>query len=172
MRANRSQACSIFGITKHQFDQFVADGLQASRSGAGRGLSWSVDTIVMHKWLVERELRAAGVSAETVVASASNVIDLNTERAKLAREQRVGHELKNAEARGELLPAPDVVEGWQAAIARARSLLLGIPPAAAEELMILASEGAAAVRERLADMIHAALSELANTEVEDVEDAA
>jgi phage terminase Nu1 subunit (DNA packaging protein) len=102
----------------------------------------------------------------------SNVVDLETERAKLAREQRVGHELKNAEARGELLPAPDVVEGWQAAIARARSLLLGIPPAAAEELMILASEGAAAVRERLADMIHAALSELANTEVEDVEDAA
>jgi hypothetical protein len=38
--------------------------------------------------------------------------------------------------------------------------------------MILAREGTAAVRERLADMIHAALSELANTAVEDVEDAA
>lgn len=183
MRVNRAQFCSIFGYKRHEFDVLVAEGMPAQKAGAGRGAGWAVDTIPVHKWLVQRELRLAAASAEGSVsdpASAvdnagpapSNVVDLNTERAKLAREQRVGHELKNAVARGELIPAPDVLEGWQAAIARARSLLLGIPAAAAEEISILAREGPAAVRERLADMIHAALSELANTAVEDVEDAA
>ena len=178
MRTNRSQACAIFGITKHEFDQCVAEGLEAHRSGSGRGMTWMVDTVHMHKFLAARAARKAASGgagpasvADTPDFAAANVIDLNIERAKLAREQRVGHELKNAEARGELLPAPDVVEGWQAAIARARSLLLGIPPSAAEELVLLSGDGVAAVRERLADMIHAALSELANTAVEDVEDA-
>src|SRR3954447_7241623 len=98
--------------------------------------------------------------------------DLNVERALLAREQREGHALRNAVARGELIPASDVVEGWQSAIARAHSLLLGIPTAAAEELVVLAAQGPAAVRERLADMVHGALEELADTSAEDAEDSA
>lgn len=98
--------------------------------------------------------------------------DLNVERAKLAREQREGHALRNAVSRGELIPAADVVEGWQSAIARARSLLLGIPTSAAEELAVLAAQGPAAVRERLADLVHGALEELADTSPEDAEDSA
>ncbi len=93
--------------------------------------------------------------------------DLNVERALLAREQREGHALRNAVARGELIPASDVVEGWQSAIARARSLLLGLPASASEEIVLLAAQGPAAVRERLAELIHAALTELADTAVED-----
>jgi phage terminase Nu1 subunit (DNA packaging protein) len=93
--------------------------------------------------------------------------DLSVERALLAREQREGHALKNAVARGELIPASDVVEGWQSAIARARSLLLGLPTSAADELVLLAARGPAAVRERLAELIHGALAELADTAVED-----
>jgi phage terminase Nu1 subunit (DNA packaging protein) len=171
MKANRTQACTIFGVTKHQFDGFVTEGLPVERAGAGRGMTWAVDTIVMHRWLVERALKAAGV-VPSAVAENSNVLDLDVERAKLAREQRVGHELKNAVSRGELIPSPDVVEGWQAAIGRARSLLLGLPPAAAEELCLLAGKGPAAVRERLADMVHSTLEELANTSVDDTEEEA
>ena len=122
---------------------------------------------------MQRELRLAGAATDQAVSETSkNVVDLNQERAKLAREQRVGHELKNATSRGELLPAAEVVEGWQAAIARTRSLLLGLPAAAAEELALLSAGGPGPVRERLTDLMSAALSELANTAVEDVEDAA
>jgi hypothetical protein len=60
-----------------------------------------------------------------------------------------------------------VVEGWQSAIARARSLLLGLPTSAADELVLLAAQGPAAVRERLAELIHGALAELADTAVEE-----
>src|SRR3954451_13323683 len=41
--------------------------------------------------------------------------DLDRDRARLAREQADGHELRNAQLRGELLPAAEVVAGWQAA---------------------------------------------------------
>lgn len=98
-------------------------------------------------------------------------LNLDRERALLAREQRRGHTIKNELARGELIPAEEVLEGWQSAIARARSLLLGLPASAAEEIVLLAPEGSGAVRERLADFVNAALEEMADTTVAD-DDAA
>ena len=71
-----------------------------------------------------------------------------------------------------------MVEGWQAAIGRARSLLLGIPPSAADALVALVRRAGddraaeAAVRERLAEMIHDALAELADTSADEVDEEA
>lgn len=166
-------AAHVF-VSVDRFRQLQREGVLPRRNSA----DWTIEAI--RRRYIER-LRAikgnhlSKVGPVSVAGSpdgAGTVVDLNVERAKLAREQRVGHELKNAVARGELIPAPDVIEGWQAAIARARSLLLGIPTTAAEELVLLAGKGPAAVRERLAEYVHGALSELANTQVEDVEDAA
>jgi phage terminase Nu1 subunit (DNA packaging protein) len=180
MKVNRAQFCSIFGCSRHEFDTYVAEGMPAQKAGAGRGAGWAVDTASAYRWLLDRDRRKARGHAVDGPASisdnpdfaAANAVDLNVERAKLAREQRVGHELRNAVSRGELIPADEVVEGWQAAIARARSLLLGMPPSAAEELVLEAAKGPAAVRERLAEFVHAALTELANTTLEDVGDEA
>ena len=46
------------------------------------------------------------------------------ERARLAREQADGQAMKNAVARGELLPAEAVVAGWQAAVGHAAASAL------------------------------------------------
>jgi hypothetical protein len=69
------------------------------------------------------------------------------------------------------------VAGWQAAIGRSRALLLGIPPATAARLVMIAREheGDAAAAERairasLTRTIDAALTELANTSVDDDEE--
>jgi phage terminase Nu1 subunit (DNA packaging protein) len=75
MRVNRVQFCSIFGCTKHEFDALVAEGMPAQKAGAGRGAGWAVDTIPAYKWLVERELRAAGVASDMVAAGNSNILD-------------------------------------------------------------------------------------------------
>ncbi len=40
------------------------------------------------------------------------ILDLTAERARLAKEQADGQELKNKQARGELLLAPDVAREW------------------------------------------------------------
>jgi phage terminase Nu1 subunit (DNA packaging protein) len=168
MHVNRASFCSIFGVLRHDFDALVAAGMPAGKEGAGRGGDWKIDTIQAHGWLVDRAVRAAGLDP-----AAGKVLDLSEERARLAAAQAVGHELRNAVTRGGLIPAVQVVGAWQAAIGRARSLLLSLPPAAAEELALVAPRGTAALRERLADMVHAALAELADADpIDDEEDAA
>src|SRR4051794_20775906 len=108
MHVNRAQFCSIFGVQRHEFDALLAAGMPADKEGTGRGTGWKVDTIKAHAWLVERAVRAAGHDP-----AAKRALDLNEQRARLAAEQAVGHELKNAVARGELIPAVQVVGAWQ-----------------------------------------------------------
>jgi terminase small subunit / prophage DNA-packing protein len=56
--------------------------------------------------------------------------DLVAQRARLAREQAVAQEMRNAVARGELIPRRDVVLGMQGAFAGRRAARLGRPRAA------------------------------------------
>src|SRR3954451_11137919 len=161
-------ACAHVFLGIGRFRQLQREGVLPRANSS----DWNIDAI--RRRYIEH-LRAVKVNhgvLKTPHKPDGDEPDLNVERAKLAREQREGHALKNAVARGELIPAADVVEGWQSAIARARSLLLGIPASAAEELVVLAAQGPAAVRERLADMVHGALEELADTSAEDAEDSA
>lgn len=60
-------------------------------------------------------------------ASESEDVDLVAERALLAREQRRGHEIKNATLSGELLSARDVQTRWASIMSAIRSILLAIP---------------------------------------------
>src|SRR4051794_22604058 len=119
-------------------------------------------------WLLKTALAALGQPTRAPRS------ELDQERARLAKEQADGHELKNATLRGELLPADEVVAGWQAAIGRARSLLLGIASAAPMTLLMLAKsqepkDAERAIRDDLTRRIDAALNELANTSLDDVE---
>src|SRR3982751_1377516 len=146
-------ACVHLFLGVGRFRQLQREGVLPRANSS----DWNIDAI--RRRYIEH-LRAVKVNHGALKASPKpddDEPDLNVERAKLAREQREGHALKNAVSRGELIPAADVVEGWQSAIARARSLLLGIPASAAEELVVLAAQGPATVRERLADMVHGAL---------------
>ncbi|WP_035484883.1 hypothetical protein [Geminicoccus roseus] len=93
--------------------------------------------------------------------------DLNAERTRLTKAQADKAELELALRRGELLPAEDVVAGWEAAIVRFRSLMMAMPTSLADELSGLNVE---ATRIILSDRIREALEELANTEVASDED--
>lgn len=98
-----------------------------------------------------------------------------SEHARLMRERADHQALKNAALRAELLPAAEVVAGWQAAISRARALLLGIPIGAASTLVMLATgrepqDAERAIREELIRLIDGALSELQNTKLDEAED--
>lgn len=97
--------------------------------------------------------------------------------ATLTEERLRGEQLKNelreielAKLRGDLLPAAEVLEGWQAAIGRARALLLRIPYAVAPELRRAAPQGDKAIAAILTREIHDALKELSNTKVDDLDD--
>ena len=142
----------------------------------------------MDRRTVATKLRAVPADGQVaghagwLMASAMNAIycngeriDLSAARAKLATAQEELVRLKVDRERGELLPADEVVAGWQAAIGRARALLLGIPPAMADTVVLEGRKNAdpavaaRAVRELLVKAIDSALDELANAEFADDE---
>ncbi|WP_229678205.1 hypothetical protein [Caldovatus sediminis] len=88
-------------------------------------------------------------------------LDLNAERARLAKEQADAQEMKNAVTRGELVPRQDVVAGMQVAFAHARARLLSLPAKAAP--LLLGETSPAVVRDKLTDLVHECCGELAAT---------
>jgi len=54
-------------------------------------------------------------------------LDLDAERARLAKEQADGHELKNAQTRGDLVSAEAVTREWVAIVSSARAAMLAVP---------------------------------------------
>jgi phage terminase Nu1 subunit (DNA packaging protein) len=112
-------------------------------------------------------------SAVTAIYQNGERNDLSAARAKLAATQEELVRLKVDRERGALLPADEVVAGWQSAIGRSRALLLGIPSAVADTVVFECrkhadpADAARAVRELLVKLIDGALNELINAEFDD-----
>lgn len=97
-------------------------------------------------------------------ASGETDLDLVAERARLAKEQADGQEIKNALARSEVVPAADVENVWGQLIDRFRVRLLAVAPRVAP--LIKPSHMVAEIEALIADAINEALAELSRTEVE------
>lgn len=106
---------------------------------------------------------------------------LEHERARLAKANSDRAELQLERERGRLLPADEVVTGWQEAIGRARALLLGVPVTAGSELMIMATKHArdagevapefqVEARQLLTSLIDSALNELSDTTIDETDE--
>jgi terminase small subunit / prophage DNA-packing protein len=87
-------------------------------------------------------------------------LDLVTERARLTSEQADGQAMKNAMMRRELIPKPDVVAGIQTVLVRFRAKMLALPTKAAP--LIIGMTALTEVVEKLTELVHEALDELAN----------
>lgn len=158
---NKARLCLLTGRSRPQIDRWIIEGCPVVEAAKDKGGEWKFNTAQVFDWL---ELRSEADDEK---------IDLNDERARLAREQADHQALKNAALRSELLPADEVIAGWQSAIGRARALLLGIPTASAVQIVVAArqhddgSEAERAVRELLVRLIDGALNELVNTDLDD-----
>jgi phage terminase Nu1 subunit (DNA packaging protein) len=164
MLVNKIRCCEIFGWTRQIFDKHVREGMPCVSRPETRGQDYQVYTAEVVRWLLNEAVTAvAGDSAE-------DDLDSDLELAKLRREQRITASLKNATSRGELLPAPEVIEEQQARIGRSRALLLGLPGALADDFAIM--HDPKVIRHRLHSAINRALQELSRSqeEVDKVED--
>ncbi len=85
-------------------------------------------------------------------------LDLTAERAKLARAQTETAELKNAVARGELIPSAAVLDHWGRQVVATKAHLRGVPHQFKTEVPHLTPEEIAALRR----LIDRALTELAD----------
>jgi phage terminase Nu1 subunit (DNA packaging protein) len=88
---------------------------------SGRGTDYVVFMGDVVRWSVKRELQAAGHEADDAV-----VLDLNAERARLAKEQADKTELENKLARGELVRAEDVLKGDEVIYAGLRDRIMAV----------------------------------------------
>ena len=61
-------------------------------------------------------------------------IDYNTERAKLAKEQRIGQEIKNAKEMGDLIPKDQITDAWGRIVSAAKRQFLALPDRLAQML--------------------------------------
>lgn len=147
--ATTGQVARLIGVTERAIAGRKADGRVPTHADGGLDL---------------RTIVQAGIDAlaqRQKAASDGGDLDLNAERARLAKEQADAQEMKNAVTRGELIPRPDVVASMQIAFANARARLLSLPSKAAP--LVLGLDSPAAVRDTLTDLIHECCGELAAT---------
>lgn len=93
-----------------------------------------------------------------LVRQTGDTLDLNKERARLAKEQADRTSLQNAIARGDVIPSSQAVGQWGNHIAAARAKLLSIPTKAAPQVVGLTDVNA--IAELLRGIVHEGLDEL------------
>jgi hypothetical protein len=139
-------------ISSRRFHELLAQGVIDKQ---GRG-EYELD-VVREQYIEHLRSVAAGRG------SADGAFDLTEERARLAKEQADAQEMKNAVARGELLPKLDVHVAVVEAFSRVRAKLLSLPSKVAPVIFGLGS--IAEVREKVTDGISEALAELSGTRI-------
>ena len=113
MHMKTAAVAALLGITSRRLNQLAEEGI-AVRAGHG---SFDAPATVQ-AYIAHVSGKAAGKAIE---------LDLDREKARLAKEQADGHELRNAQTRGELVPAADVVREWEDIIRTVRSAMLAVP---------------------------------------------
>ncbi|MBB3691464.1 hypothetical protein [Sphingomonas sp. BK580] len=106
------------------------------------------------------EFVAAWTSANAVAGKGKT---LDQHKARLAAEKADEAAMKNAERRRELLPRAEVNLAVQGAFARVRAKLLALPSKCAPAISAMKSP--IAIQEKLTELVHEALAELAGTTV-------
>jgi phage terminase Nu1 subunit (DNA packaging protein) len=112
----------LLGITTRRLGQLHSEGIAVK---VDRGLYDAAATI--QAMLAHASGKAAGNSVE---------LDLDRERARLAKEQADGQAIKNAQARGELLVREDVERTWSDALRQLRSGMLAITSRVRQKITI------------------------------------
>ena len=112
MNLKAAAVAALLGITSRRLNQLAEEGIAVR---ADRGSFDAPATI--QAYIAHVSGKAAGKSAE---------LDLDRERARLAKEQADGQEIKNSISRGELLLAADVERTWADALRRLRAGMLAV----------------------------------------------
>lgn len=106
------------------------------------------------------EFVAAWTSANAVAGKGKSI---DQHKARLAAEKADEAAMRNAERRRELLPRVEVALAVQGAFARVRAKLLALPSRCAPAISSMKSP--VAIQEKLTELVHEALAELAGTKV-------
>ena len=155
---NRAHLAAVFGVARTTVDAWVAEGCPVLKRPAKRGDPYEFDSAAVHAWLVERAVRAAAGGEE-----GGDTAALTAERARLAGAQADMQEMKNQEARGQLLPRDEVTAAVHAAFGIVRARMLALPTRAAP--LVAGKRMLPEIKALLTELVREALQELSETEV-------
>jgi phage terminase Nu1 subunit (DNA packaging protein) len=164
MMANRAQCCAIFGWSPREFDQNVASGLPAKKKTSSRGETWAVDTVAAVTWTVTRAMAEAGL-----VVSGAAPLDLDAERARLAKEQADRAAMENERLRGRLVDAEAVKRLIERLVGAANARLGALPSKLAP---VVRPDDPVTARRHLELGIEEVRAELRRLDVDEARDAA
>lgn len=108
--------CALLGITPPMLTELKKRGIARHIGRDAWDLSATVNAYVTHLRGI-----AAGRGGE------DHVLELTAERARLAKAQADAQELKNAQARGDLIRAEEAERAWSDLLRQLRSRLLALP---------------------------------------------
>ncbi len=136
--------CALLGITPPMLTELKKRGIARHVGRDAWDLEATVNAYVTHLRGV-----ASGRGGE------AQVLALTAERARLAKAQADAQELKNAQARGELIRADEAERAWSEFLRQLRARLLALPARLRADGVLDAASSAAvdrALRDALADI--------------------
>ncbi len=111
MITNREQTADILGVSKTTVDSWVRKGCPVIENGK-KGVPSKYDTVAVINWVYQDN---------------DDGLDLQQEKAKLAKMQTEKAAIQIAEMKGELVDAEEVKESWITMITACRAKLLALP---------------------------------------------
>lgn len=138
------ELCGLFRVTDKAIRDWIRAGMPVEVIGSqGRGKKTAVNLKAAVRWYFETNYER---------------LELDRERAALAREQRETAAIKNAESRGDLASITELAKQFSDAAGVAQALLLSIPTKEAPALAPLTD--ANAIEARLRKAVYEALQQL------------
>ena len=154
---DKRELSRVFNISERTLTEHLKAGLPFVTAPEKRGQSYQFDTSDVFRWLVEREITKR-------LPAGNESLDPQRERAALDNARRREIELRLQEREGVLIPADRVEETWLRLVHTFRSRMLVLPSKVAP--LVAAEFDAAKISGMIESLIHEALAELAESDVE------
>jgi phage terminase Nu1 subunit (DNA packaging protein) len=158
LSVSKKQCCDVLGWTAYQFDKNVGAGMPVAEHPTVRGTDYVVFMGDVIRWIVETEVRAQGF--EPV-----QKLDLNAERARLAKEQADKLDLENKLARGELARVSDMLKADEVIFSGLRDRIMAVQSVVPLLHDAALKDGERAMRPILRDALVSALEDVGSAEL-------
>ncbi len=154
---DKRELSRVFNISERTLTEHLKAGLPFVTAPERRGQSYQFDTGDVFRWLVEREIAKR-------LPAGSESLDPQQERALLDRARRLEVEQRLEERAGRLIPEEKVEETWVRLVSTFRARILVLPSKLSP--LVAAEFDAAKIHGMIESLIHEALAELAENDVE------
>lgn len=140
-----SGLADLLGLSDRRINQLAKEGVTVRVSPGKFDVAASIKNYIRH----------VSAKAETKAAE----LDLDRERARLAAEQADGHSLKNAQMRGDLVSAEEVVREWMDVLRQVQAAILAAPSRIRQRIPGLPAAHATIIDRELRDALAALADE-------------